>query len=481
MLFNSIDFAIFLPVVFLLYWFCTGKNNKAQNVLTLIASYFFYGWWDWRFLSLLFLSTLIDYTVGVLLEKNEDKRIRKLLITISVTSSLLLLGIFKYLNFFIDNFVTAFSFFGYDIQPYHINIILPVGISFYTFQTISYGLDVYKRKLEPTRDFIAFATFVSFFPQLVAGPIERATNLLPQFYTRRQFDYNKAVDGMRQMLWGLFKKVVIADNCATYVDMVFGNLTGYHGGTLIFAALLFLVQVYCDFSGYSDIAIGTARLFGVNLHRNFAFPFFSTTVSEFWRRWHISLYTWFRDYIFLPYIFKTKTRSKWVIVRATFITFILIGFWHGADWSFVLWGVVNAFFIVIPIMLERKRNTTEFAPDNVIFPGVITSLNIIITIHLVTFGAVFFRADNINQAFVFYSIVFSNTVISWPEGIQNYFWYLLIGYQLVEWFGRSNQFAIQKTGLKWPRSLRWLFYIFIVFLIGMFMQTAENPFIYFNF
>lgn len=481
MLFNSIDFAIFLPIVFLIYWFGTGKSKRIQNIFVLIASYVFYGWWDWRFLSLLFLATLIDYVVGIQLGKSEDKKIRKFLIAFSITLNLSMLGIFKYFNFFIDNFVTAFSFFGVQINPVHIDVILPVGISFYTFQTMSYALDVYKNKLKPTSDFIAFASFVSFFPQLVAGPIERATNLLPQFYKRRTFEYAAATDGLRQILWGLFKKVVIADNCATYVDMVFGNITGYQPGTLIFAAMLFPLQVYGDFSGYSDIAIGTARLFGVNLHRNFAYPFFSKTVGEFWRRWHISLYTWFRDYIFLPHVFSSKTRSKWVIVRATFITFILIGFWHGADWSFVWWGIVNAIFIVIPIILERKRERSEFVSTETFLPDVKSVFHIIVTYHLIALAAIMFRVESMSQMWVYYKQIFTGQLFTLPQEVPAQLIYLIIVFQIIEWFGRSNQFGIQKTGLNWPVPVRWLFYMIIIFITGMFMESIENPFIYFNF
>ena len=296
MLFNSIDFAVFLPIVFLLYWFVVNKNLRAQNFLIVVSSYLFYGWWDWRFLSLIFFSTIVDFTVGLGLSKQENPFKRKLYLLSSIVVNLGLLGFFKYYNFFLDNFRAAFSFFGTEVSANSLNIILPVGISFYTFQTLSYTIDVYNRKLEPTRDFIAFSAFVCFFPQLVAGPIERATNLLPQFFTKRVFDHSKAVDGLRQILWGLFKKMVIADNCAEYANLIFNNSTDHSGSTLLLGALFFTFQIYGDFSGYSDIAIGTSRLFGFNLMRNFAFPYFSRDIAEFWRRWHISLSSWFRDY-----------------------------------------------------------------------------------------------------------------------------------------------------------------------------------------
>jgi D-alanyl-lipoteichoic acid acyltransferase DltB (MBOAT superfamily) len=315
MLFNSIDFAIFLPLVFILYWFATNKSLKLQNFLLVAASYLFYGWWDWRFLSLILFSTLVDYLVGIGLSKQENQHKRKVLLWTSILVNLGFLGFFKYYNFFLDNFITAFTFFGTEIKSNSLNIILPVGISFYTFQTLSYSIDVYKRKLEPTKDFVAFSAFVSFFPQLVAGPIERATHLLPQFYKKRTFDYSKAVDGMRQILWGLFKKIVIADNCAEYANLIFNNSADYSGSTLVLGALFFTFQIYGDFSGYSDIAIGTSRLFGFDLMRNFNFPYFSRDIAEFWRRWHISLSTWFRDYLYIP--LGGSRGGTWMKVRNT--------------------------------------------------------------------------------------------------------------------------------------------------------------------
>ncbi len=300
MLFNSIDFAIFLPIVFFLYWFVTNKNLRVQNVLLVVASYIFYGWWDWRFLILIFFTSTMDFTISKQLGKTESIQRRKLLLTTSIIIDLGILAFFKYFNFFTDNFIAAFRFFGHEIQGHSLRIILPVGISFYTFQSLSYTIDVYRKKLEPATKLIDFLAFVSFFPQLVAGPIERATNLLPQFYVQREFDYTKAVDGMRQILWGLFKKIVIADNCARFANQIFGNSSSLSGSTLVLGVLFFTFQIYGDFSGYSDIAIGTARLFGFTLMRNFAYPYFSRDIAEFWRRWHISLSTWFRDYLYIP-------------------------------------------------------------------------------------------------------------------------------------------------------------------------------------
>ena len=352
MLFNSIDFAIFLPIVFLLYWFVANKNLKFQNILLLVASYVFYGWWDWRFLSLIIFSSFIDYFVGISLSKTENSQKRKILLWMSILVNIGFLGFFKYFNFFSQSFADAFTLLGSHMEPSRLNIILPVGISFYTFQTLSYSIDVYRRKLEPTKDIIAFFSFVSFFPQLVAGPIERATNLLPQFYKKRKFDYGKAVDGMRQILWGLFKKVVIADNAAEYANEIFNNYEDYSGSTLFLGAVFFAFQIYGDFSGYSDIAIGTSRLFGFNLKQNFAFPYFSRDIAEFWRRWHISLSTWFRDYVYIP--LGGSRGGTWMKIRNTFIIFLVSGFWHGANWTFISLGIFKCIIFFTITVIKKK-------------------------------------------------------------------------------------------------------------------------------
>lgn len=359
MLFNSIDFAIFLPVVFLIYWFIAGKNLKLQNVFILAASYTFYGWWDLRFLFLIVFSTFVDYCVGIGLKHQDNITKRKLLLWTSIIINLGLLGFFKYYNFFLDNFAAAFTFFGSAIKTNSLNIILPVGISFYTFQSLSYSIDVYRRKFEPTNDFIVFSAFISFFPQLVAGPIERASHLLPQFYSLRKFNYAHAADGMRQILWGLFKKIVIADNCAVYANEIFNNSANYPGSTLFLGAIFFAFQIYCDFSGYSDIAIGTARLFGFELMRNFNFPYFSRDIAEFWRRWHISLSTWFRDYLYIP--LGGSRGGIGMIIRNTFLIFIISGFWHGANWTFIAWGALNALYF-LPLLIAKKNRVNLDIP-----------------------------------------------------------------------------------------------------------------------
>lgn len=481
MLFNSLDFAFFLPVLFVLYWFVTNKNLRLQNILIVVASYVFYGWWDWRFLFLIAFSSIVDYLIGIKLSKEENINKRKYFLWISIVVNIGLLGFFKYYNFFLDNFITAFSFFGNPISASSLNIILPVGISFYTFQTLSYTIDIYKKKLEPTKDFIAFTAFVSFFPQLVAGPIERATNLLPQFYKKRKFVYEDAVEGMRQILWGLFKKMVIADNCAVYANMIFNNSDDYSGSTLVLGAIFFSFQIYCDFSGYSDIAIGVSKLFGFNLMKNFSFPYFSRDIAEFWRRWHISLSTWFRDYLYIPLGGSQVNTSK--KIRNVFVIFLVSGFWHGANWTFIFWGLLNAiYFIPLMLMNLNRKNTDTIATK---LPSIIDLFKMIWTYILVVFAWVFFRAENLSQAFNYIGGIFDASILTLPAYSLRKLIYpiivLLIFFNVIEWLGRNKDFAISSLETVCPRPLRWVFYSVLMFLIGMYMQSEESPFIYFQF
>ncbi|MGD1839709.1 MAG: MBOAT family O-acyltransferase [Thermonemataceae bacterium] len=483
MLFHSIDFAIFLPIVFILYWFVTNKNLRLQNLLTVTASYIFYGWWDWRFLSLIIFSTIVDYLVGRNLKNEESQIRRKILLWTSILVNLGFLGFFKYYNFFLDNFVSAFSLFGTEIKANSLNIILPVGISFYTFQTLSYTIDVYKRKLEPTNDFIAFSAFVSFFPQLVAGPIERATNLLPQFYSKRTFDHSKAVDGMRQILWGLFKKIVIADNCAEYANLIFNNSTDYSGSTLVLGAIFFTFQIYGDFSGYSDIAIGTSRLFGVNLMRNFAFPYFSRDIAEFWRRWHISLSTWFRDYLYIP--LGGSHGGTLMKIRNTFIIFIVSGFWHGANWTFIVWGALNAIYFLPLLLTNNNRNNLETVAQGKLLPNIKELSLMLLTFGLTVFAWIFFRAENISHAFSYIAGILSTSLFEIPkfEGMPTVLTTIILIaiFVLVEWFGREGKYAIESLGFSWQKPLRWLLYIGILLIIFYAGNFNDNTFIYFQF
>lgn len=478
MLFNSIDFAIFLPIVFILYWFVTNKNLKLQNFLIVVASYVFYGWWDWRFLSLIAFSTLVDYFVGIGLSKQENPIKRKVLLWTSIIVNLGFLGFFKYYNFFLDNFVTAFTFFGSEIKANSLNVILPVGISFYTFQTLSYSIDVYRTKLEPTKDIIAFTAFVTFFPQLVAGPIERATHLLPQFYNKRKFEYDKAVDGMRQILWGLFKKIVIADNCAEYANLIFNNSDDYSGSTLVLGALFFTFQIYCDFSGYSDIAIGTSRLFGFDLMRNFNFPYFSRDIAEFWRRWHISLSTWFRDYLYIP--LGGSRGGTWMKVRNTFIIFIVSGFWHGANWTFIVWGALNAVYFLPLLLTKNNRMNLDTVAQGKYLPSLKEFSLMLLTFGMTVFAWIFFRADNMGHAISYISSIFSSSLLSLPSIRPKNIILLLIFFIFMEWIARESQHPLERLGLRWNAFFRYLLYILIILSLFWF-GGKEQQFIYFQF
>ena len=478
MLFNSIEFSVFLPIIFTLYWFIGVKNIKCQNLLLLFASYVFYGWWDWRFLSLIIFSSSVDYYVGFRLNKTNNNTKRKILLLTSIIVNLGFLGFFKYFNFFAESFADAFTILGYHIEPSRLSIILPVGISFYTFQTLSYSIDVYNRKMEPTKNIITFFAFVSFFPQLVAGPIERAINLLPQFYKQRKFDYFKATDGMRQILWGLFKKVVIADNCAVYANMIFNNSDTLSGSTLVLGALYFSIQIYGDFSGYSDIAIGTSRLFGFNLKKNFSFPYFSRDIAEFWRRWHISLSTWFRDYLYIP--LGGSKFGTWISTRNIFIIFIISGFWHGANWTFIIWGALNALYYLPLLLFKKNRVNTDTVAQEKHLPSLKELLQMSITFILTVFAWIFFRAKDIGHAFDYISTIFSFSLFTKPIFISKYT-FLLIAFMLViEWCSRKNEYGLEKLGLKWNKLLRYTLYYLIIILIAVF-TIDEQRFIYFQF
>lgn len=479
MLFNSLEFAIFLPLSFLLYWFVFAENLRVQNFFVLICSYIFYGWWDWRFLGLIFASTLVDYTTGLFLEKIKSSYKRKLLLFVSLLINLGLLGFFKYYNFFLENLLAGLSGIGINSSFTTLNILLPVGISFYTFQTLSYTIDVYYKRIEPTKDFIAFAAFVSFFPQLVAGPIERAKHLLPQFLRNRKFDYVIAVDGMKQILWGLFKKIVIADNCAVYVDQIFTNTEHENGSTLFMGALLFAFQIYGDFSGYSDIAIGTSKLFGVRLSQNFAFPYFSRNIAEFWRRWHISLSTWFRDYVYIP--LGGSRGSKLMRIRNILIIFLVSGFWHGANWTFIAWGGMHA-LLFMPILLfpEHKTTTGEVVAEGKQLPDLRSFLCILFTFLMVVLTWIIFRASNIHEAVEYYKGVFSESLFDKPEIFPGLIFLLIVFLMFVEWMGRDSSHALEKLFISKPKFVKLAFYLGVAFSIYLF-QGRQQEFIYFQF
>lgn len=481
MLFNSIEFLVFLPIVFLLYWFIF-RGRQWQNLLIVVASYIFYGWWDWRFLFLIVFTSFCSFTSGLLLEHYEGKRkLQKLVSTGNILLNLAILCVFKYYNFFVENLDVLFiSLFNYHLDWVTMNIVLPVGISFYTFQALSYTIDVYHKKLPATHNVVEFFAYISFFPQLVAGPIERATNLLPQFQSDRQFDQSKAIDGMRQMLWGFLKKLVIADNCAMTVNATWENYQDLPCITLFLIGVLFTFQIYCDFSGYSDIAIGCARLFGFNLMRNFNFPYFSRTIPEFWRRWHISLTTWFRDYIYFS--LGGSRCNKWKVIRNVYIVWGISGLWHGANWTFICWGVYHATLLTIYNIFGINTKYKGIVGDGRFLPNIRETLQISSTFFFAVIGWIIFRAETMTQAIDFFYSMFTNKFIDTSKlyGIK----YLCYGIILliVEWLQRDKQHPLQPGSyvLLQKRWVRWSVYYFIILVI-LFSKGNSQTFIYFQF
>ncbi|MBN8670850.1 MAG: MBOAT family O-acyltransferase [Flavipsychrobacter sp.] len=483
MLFNSLGFAIFLPIVFFLYWF-VFKSRQQQNILLLSASYFFYGCWDWRFLFLLVFSTLLDFYTGIKMSDARNQHVKKFWFALSIIINLSFLGFFKYYNFFAESFRDLVAHFGFKVNPFTLNIILPVGISFYTFHGLSYVIDIYHNRIKAEKKFIDYSLFVSYFPLLVAGPIERATHLLPQIKQDRTFNYSRAIDGLRQILWGLFKKIVIADQCAVFANQIFNNPTDYSGSTLVLGAVFFAFQIYGDFSGYSDIALGTSRLLGIELLRNFANPYFSRDIAEFWRRWHISLSTWFRDYLYIP--LGGSKGGKWARVRNTFIIFIVSGFWHGANWTFIIWGLLNAVFIMPSIILQTNRANLNIVAQGKILPNVKEFFAMILTFSLTVFAWIFFRAKDVHHAIEYIKNIFKKSLFKVPYfpgiGLAKPFFLFLLCFIIIEWRQREQSFGLQTFGHKWNQTLRWSFYLLLVLVIYYYAITTDpQQFIYFQF
>jgi len=479
MLFNSIGFAIFFLIVFVLYWTAFGKKYKIQNILLLISSYYFYGCWNWHFLILLIFSTSLDYFTGLMMSDTPDKRKRQLWFWLSVCVNLGFLAIFKYYNFFVDSFADLLSTFGIKGNLTTLQVILPVGISFYTFHGLSYVIDIYYGRIKPERNFINYSVFVCFFPLLVAGPIERATHLLPQITRERTFDYTKAVDGLRQILWGLFKKIVIADNCASIVNPIFDNYHTQSSSNLLLGAILFAFQIYGDFSGYSDIALGTARLLGIELLRNFGFPYFSRDIAEFWRRWHISLTTWFRDYLYIP--LGGSRGTKWQSVRNTFIIFLVSGLWHGANWTFIFWGAFHAALFMPLLIFGRNRLYTNTVAEGKFLPSIKEFTQMLTTFSLVILGWIFFRSTSLKDAFGYIISLFSHSIFTMPTHKVSTLSVYIFSLMLFEWIQRERKHGLsQIESIIKLQPLRWGIYIFLIISIIQFGGKSET-FIYFQF
>ncbi len=477
MLFNSLAYALFLPTVYAIYWALQNRPLRYQNLLLLVANYVFYGWWDYRFLLLLFVNCVVDYLTGLWLEREERPRGRRFVLIVSLVANLGVLCFFKYFGFFVESFARLLQLFGLHPSVPVLRIILPVGVSFYTFQSLSYTIDIYRKRLRPTHDLLAFLTFHSFFPQLVAGPIERAADLLPQVLRRRSFDVEQAKDGLRQMLWGLFKKVVIADRLGVHVDHVFRHFSTLGGIDLLIGTYFFAIQIYCDFSGYTDIAIGTARLFGFQLTRNFAYPYFSRDMAEFWHRWHITLSTWFRDYVYIPLGGNRGTR--WLALRNVILTFAISGLWHGANWTFVVWGLLNGLYYA-PIMLAGGQHRYGHAvAEGRLLPSARDALRMARTFSLTLLAWVFFRADSLPHALKFLGVAATRP---WAVDPPREYALSLLSTMLflgVEWLQRDKPHGLAVAGFSLP--VRWLAYYAIAALIFWFGDTGNVPFIYFQF
>jgi D-alanyl-lipoteichoic acid acyltransferase DltB (MBOAT superfamily) len=480
MIFNSIDFAIFLPIIYILYWFVTKRSLTIQNILLLVASYFFYAYWDPRFLLLLVFSTFLDYFTGIRMHDSRNVFWKKAWFWISIIVNVGFLGVFKYYNFFAESFAELLNGFGLHVNVWSLKIILPVGISFYTFHGLSYVIDIYKERIKPERNFVDYAVFVSFFPLLVAGPIERATHLLPQIQKKREFNYSKSIDGLRQILWGLFKKVVVADGCAEWSNMIFNDTGAYDGSTLFLGAIFFTFQIYCDFSGYSDIALGTARLFGIELLRNFSFPYFSRDIAEFWRRWHISLTTWFRDYLYIP--LGGSKGGTWMKIRNTFIIFLVSGFWHGANWTFIVWGALNAFYFLPLMLTNSNRNNLEIVAQGKWFPTVREIIGMVSTFLMAVFGWIFFRSNDLTHAFSFIGKMVTTNFFKAPKIPELAYLsiFFIIFMLFVEWIGRESNYALERIDKIKFVPFRWVFYSLLIVCIIV-LSGKEQEFIYFQF
>ncbi len=482
MIFNSIEFTVFFSVFFFLYWFIFQRSLRLQNVLLLVGSYFFYAWWDWRFLALIIAGSLINYWLGIAIHSTNDAVKRKRLLWLGVLYGLGGLLFFKYCNFFIESFVAAFTLLGVKMNASTLDIIVPLGISFYTFRTLSYLIDIRNGKSEPTKDWIAFFTYVSFFPTFISGPIDRARTFIPQMMQQRIFRYEEARLGMQQILWGLFKKLVIADNLSTITAYAFNGYEELPGSMLLIGAFSFAIEVYADFSGYSDMAIGFSRLLGFSVTKNFDFPYFAQNIADFWRKWHISLTSWLTEYVFTPLTIAFRDWGQWGIIAAIIINMMVCGFWHGANWTFIVFGLLQGLYF-IPIILRGKLNKKKKMVKGQLLPTWKELLAMLSTFTLIAITDVLFRCDNITQAIGYYKHLFSPTLLSNPILSHSFILTLVLTllFFVAEWIGREHDFALANVGFRWPRVLRWGYYSVLLFLIGMYMNTSETPFIYFKF
>jgi alginate O-acetyltransferase complex protein AlgI len=479
MVFNSPEFVLFLPIVFILYWFVFKKTALHQNIILLLASVFFYVWADWRFLFLVFANAILNFYLGIKIQDAPKEKTKQQLLWIGVIINLGVLGYFKYFNFFYSSFADLINLFGGNINYSSLKILLPLGISFFTFQTLGYLIDIYNEETEPCRDFLVFSTYVLYFPKILAGPIERAQKFLPQIEVKRIFSKDLAVDGLRQILWGLFAKIVIADNCATLVNGIFENYQTQSGSMLLIGAVCYLIQIYCDFSGYSNIAIGVSKLLGIKLMTNFSTPFFATNISDFWKNWHISLTSWLMDYVFTPLSFILRKYKKAGLFISILITFILVGFWHGANWTFILFGIIQGFYF-LPMIISGNMNRSAGLEAGRNLPSIREFVQMIFLFLLLSLTSIFFRAENISQAFTYIANIFSISIIALPDFKQLMFVIPSIFiFLLIEWFNRGKQhpLAFKNASV----YIRWSAYLIIGFVVLLAYDSNSNDFIYLQF
>lgn len=484
MVFNSIPFAVFFAGFFVLYWFVFKQNLKLQNLLILIGSYAFYCWWDWRFLALLIGSSLLNYYLGIFIAKSTIAKQRRLLLIAGMLQGIGGLLFFKYYNFFIGSFAELFSIFNVRLDVRTLQLILPLGISFYTFRTLSYLLDIDKGKIKPTTDWVVFFSYVAFFPSLFSGPIDRAKLLIPQLEKKRAFEYAGMTDALRQILWGLFKKIVVADNCTAITNQVFDNYLQLPASALVLGALFYCIQLYADFSGYSDMAIGFARLLGFDITKNFNYPFFAQNIADFWRRWHMSLTSWVTDYVFTPLSISFRDYGKVGLFFAILFNMVIVGLWHGANWTYVLFGVLHGCYF-IPMIIKGTMNKRVKKTKATLIPSFTEFRNMAATFLLIMLTNILFRADSITHAVDYYKHIVSRSIFSNPLVIEKTNTVIFLGFGFfmffIEWIGRDQEYGIAAIGIKWPRIFRWSFYSFIIFLMAMFMSTSGSAFLYFKF
>lgn len=479
MIFNSLTFLIFFVVLFFLYWVVFNKKLKLQNLLILLGSYFFYAWADWRFLSFLIAVSLLNFVLGIQIEKATTYKRKKILLYGGLIQGIGGLAFFKYYNFFVISIKEAFSGINIQLDIPTLNILIPLGISFFSFRTISYLLDIEKGKIEATKDWVVFCTYVAFFPSLLSGPIDKARTFIPQLEKEKQFDYNQIVDGFRQILWGLFKKVVIADTCATYTNIIFDNSDTYSGSTLFIGAIFYSFQMYSDFSGYSDMAIGVSRLMGFNITKNFDFPFFAQNIADYWRKWHISLTIWLTEYVFTPLSIAFRDYGNLGLILAIVINFVICGIWHGANWTYVLFGLLHGLYF-IPLIFNGTMNKKKKIEKGRVIPTFKEVLNILKTFLLVTLTFIVFRAKDLHHVWAYFSTLFSKSFFSIPEVKPPHVFILIMVFMTIEWFGKDNNYAIEKFALTKNVALRWSFYFLLIIFVFLFSGN-EQEFIYFKF